>query len=593
MSIPNRKIIVCANTRPEIIKMIPVYWGLKKRRNTEVILMCSGQHEDLARQAFSVFGVQPDKFFSLLEEGKPRTLSEITSAILIKIVPELSSFSPDLVLVHGDTISSLSIALGCFFSKIPVGHVEAGLRTSMWEYPFPEEMCRRLIADISEINFSPTLNAIKNLNYEGISSDTVLTGNTVVDSLQYILSFSPSTPIDSFLPRNRNKVVLITCHRSESIGENLKDFCSAISRIARSFSNCTFVWCVHPNPEISSYVHKEFQFFDNILSLDALPYDVFVHLLNFSDVVITDSGGVLEEASVLNVPTLVLRSETERPEAVSLDNVELVGYNFSYLESLFPSFLNKKKVSKFNFIFGDGHSGDRISKEVFSFLNRKGWSRNKGRTRIHSLKDSVFSCLYSPEQAYWLGILYTDGWVTSEGCIGLASKDYDLVSKFRSFVESSRSIRKRTKIVGEKAYVIYEFTLNSLVMLKSLSIYGIIPNKTYDHSASIHIPLGDLSHHFWRGCLDGDGCISLRKNNYVSIVLSNNNLELLNSFLKYTGVGYISKNGREARLDNYSPQRAFDILYSIYECSSKDTRLDRKFEKYLSIKKIVRGTINE
>ncbi len=364
-------VLVIQGTRPDAVKMAMPFLALKKYPNDILPLLCTtGQHDSIAIQSSEAFGIKPDYYIELNRTGSG--LSELTAQILMGVTKVIQEVNPSLVLVHGDTTTGFASALAAFYLRVPVGHVEAGLRTSRYEYPYPEELNRRLITRIAELHFAPTTKAARNLFSEGVRDNVFVTGNTVVDALQYILTHNKSTSVPELAKQFKGApLVLVTCHRREVWGEPLKRLCEMLSIFAMINPDIAVVWPLHPNPLIIDIVKPMLEGISNITLTDALPYSDFVHLLNITDLVVTDSGGVMEEASVLGVPTLVMRDETERPEALELDNVRLIGYNFEEMLGLMTKWLRSPPPVDVHSVFGDGTAGEEIAEIVVKYLKEK------------------------------------------------------------------------------------------------------------------------------------------------------------------------------------------------------------------------------
>jgi len=356
-----RKIALIVGTRPDIIKMWPVYQALSQQNQLETVVIQSGQHDSLATQAFNSFSFQPNRTICIEDKDKLQ-LGTLHSALVREFTYVFGELEkPDLVLVHGDTTTAFSAGVAAFLLNIPIGHVEAGLRTSRFEYPFPEEGFRRAISRFTTLHFAPTAKSANNLYSENIIKNVFITGNTVVDSLNYILN-KTSGIYYSFKPS-----ILVTCHRRESYQKPLKQLCESLIELSK---HCQVVWPVHSNPNIRDTVIDLLSNTKNIYLIGPENYESFINRLNTSRVVITDSGGVMEEAAVLGVPTMVLRTESERPEVLSLDNVKLIGYNFQDLIDKTIFWLNHESDRHINNIFGDGTAGIRIAEII------KNWEKN-------------------------------------------------------------------------------------------------------------------------------------------------------------------------------------------------------------------------
>jgi UDP-N-acetylglucosamine 2-epimerase (non-hydrolysing) len=360
-------VAVVSGTRPDIIKIWPVYQAIKDSFRT--LLIKSGQHDSLADQAFKTFQLTPDRVAYVSPQEK-RKLGFLNSALIAEFTQIFENDKPDLVLVHGDTVTAFSAACAAFQAQIPIGHIEAGLRTSRFEYPFPEEGYRRAISRFTTLHFAPTAKSAANLRGEGINHHVYVTGNTVVDALSYILKQPPET---EHLCRwlKDEKYILVTCHRRESYGIPLRFLCRTVELLSK---DTIVIWPIHSNPQVADSVHAELKEHDKLYLLDPLEYKSFTHLLKNASLCITDSGGVMEEAAVLGVPTLVLRTETERPEVLDLDNVQLVGYDFKELIDLAARWLHRKPNCYPSTVFGDGTAGQEIADIIMNYFNDGGKS---------------------------------------------------------------------------------------------------------------------------------------------------------------------------------------------------------------------------
>lgn len=346
-----KKIIVVFGTRPEAVKMCPLVLELKKRKSFEVKVCLTGQHREMSGQVIDLFGVKAD--YDLAVMKKEQTLVGMTARMLDGIEWVYEEEKPDLVLVHGDTASAFAASLAAFYMKIPVGHIEAGLRTYDLSSPFPEEFNRRAVSLASTYDFAPTEAARENLLREGKSPDRVfVTGNTVVDALKFT---SQAVQTDDGL-------VLLTTHRRENIGEGMRNIFSAVRSIARKYPDLRIVYPVHPNPAVRGIAEEMLGEERNIDLCEPLGLREFHSLLARAVAVMTDSGGVQEEAAALGKPTLVLRDKTERTEGGSLI---LVGTDENDIISAFDRLVNDKSyydsIKNTPNPYGDGHASERIA----------------------------------------------------------------------------------------------------------------------------------------------------------------------------------------------------------------------------------------
>ena len=324
------RIAVVVGTRPEAIKMAPVLLRLKADPRAEAKLVVTAQHRDMLDQVLTVFGVSPDVDLNLMQPGQ--ALSDVAARTLRGVQRALAGIEPDAVLVHGDTSTCLFSAIAAFYEQIPVGHVEAGLRTYDMSAPWPEEMNRRLVDPICRWCFAPTARAADNLRAERIPEENIfVTGNTAVDALllarEAIREARPAIPELSDGALDGRRLILVTGHRRESFGRPLQEFCKALREIVRRHPDTAIVYPVHLNPNVQKSVRESLTGLDRIHLTGPLGYLPFVDLMDRSFMIITDSGGIQEEAPSLGKPVLVVREETERPEAVEAGCAKLVGMN--------------------------------------------------------------------------------------------------------------------------------------------------------------------------------------------------------------------------------------------------------------------------
>ena len=346
-------------TRPEVIKMQSLYHSLKSDKLFDPVVCFTGQHMQLCEPLFEFFNIEVHHSLSVMEQSQ--TLSGIASKIFSSIPEVLQIEKPKMVMVQGDTTTALIVALSAFHEHIPVGHVEAGLRTGDLNAPFPEEGNRSLISRISKFHFAPTELAKSFLNQENIYENVYVTGNTVIDSLintnkkvsngHYKLD-DYGLMADGF--------VLITIHRRESFGEPLRNICCALKKLADFYPEIRFVFPVHPNPKIRETINELLKGIENMKLLSPLPYPEFVFLMGRCRLLITDSGGVQEEAPALGKPIVVLRETTERNEVAKLKSVILAGANPTKIFDSVTHFLNSNKHIEPTFPFGDGTAANRI-----------------------------------------------------------------------------------------------------------------------------------------------------------------------------------------------------------------------------------------
>ena len=320
-----RRIMSVFGTRPEAIKMAPLVKELAAREGLASICCVTAQHREMLDSVLEVFDVKPDWDLDIMTPRQ--TLSTITSKCLVGMDEAIDALKPDMILVHGDTSTTFAGALSAFYHQVPVGHVEAGLRTYDKYSPYPEEMNRKLVTAIADLYFCPTENNRENLRREGITENVFVTGNTVIDALRTTVreNFVFATEALNRLPYESKKVVLVTCHRRENYGQPMEDVMSALAHIARTHEDVVLVYPVHLSPVVQECARRHLGDIPNVLLTAPLSADEMHNLMARCYLVLTDSGGLQEEAPALGKPVLVLRRETERPEAVTAGTVKLAG----------------------------------------------------------------------------------------------------------------------------------------------------------------------------------------------------------------------------------------------------------------------------
>ncbi len=369
-----KTILTLFGTRPEVIKLAPVLWALGRRSDRwRSVQVSSSQHTDLLRPFARDLGVRVDHDLAVMTPG------QAPSAVLARVVsglePLFAEERPDLVLVQGDTTTAIAGAMAAFYARIPVGHVEAGLRTGDRNSPFPEEMNRRLITPLADFHFAATARNVETLRSEGVAVERiVLTGNPVVDALQRIVATStPSGALSSLLDGlEGQRVIALTTHRRENFGDVMASHLRALRRFVERHPDVALVFPVHPNPAVRAVAHAELGGADRIHCIDPLEYADFAHLLARCWLVASDSGGVQEEAPSLGKPVLVLRDTTERPEVLECGVGRLVGHSGARLEEMLECALHDdawfETVRSVRSPFGDGHAGERIAAAIEGFL---------------------------------------------------------------------------------------------------------------------------------------------------------------------------------------------------------------------------------
>lgn len=369
-------------TRPEAIKMAPLVKGFQKYPHLfEAVVCVTGQHRQMLDQVLHLFDIQPDYDLNIMKEGQD--LYDITSRVLVGMRDVLKEVRPDVVLVHGDTTTSTASALAAFYQQIPVGHVEAGLRTHTIYSPWPEEMNRQITGRIATFHFSPTPLSKQNLLSEGVKEEQItVTGNTVIDALYLVVDkINKDQKLDADLKNalrlsgydvnrlaNGKKSVLITGHRRENFGDGFINMCRAIKTLSRKYSDVDFIYPMHLNPNVRQPIHEVFgenlSGLGNLFFIEPLEYLSFVYLMEKSTLVLTDSGGIQEEAPGLGKPVLVMRDTTERPEALKAGTVKLVGTDPEKIIGEISALLDDEeyyeRMSKSVNPYGDGASCDKI-----------------------------------------------------------------------------------------------------------------------------------------------------------------------------------------------------------------------------------------
>lgn len=357
-----KKIMTIFGTRPEAIKMCPLVLELKKNKNFEVKVCVTGQHKEMLDQVLTEFGIIPDYNLNIMKTNQ--TLAEITSSILLELDLVLEQYKPDLVLVHGDTTTTYASALSCFYKGIKIGHVEAGLRTWNIYSPFPEEFNRKSVSIVSDFHFAPTESSKKNLLGEGINNERIfVTGNTVIDALKTTVKEDYSS--EDIKWASDSKIILLTAHRRENWGKPLKNIFSAVNEITKEFDDVKVIYPMHLNPKVRELALEVLGKNEKVRLIDPLEVFDFHNYINKSYLIITDSGGIQEEAPSLGKPVLVVRDTTERPEGIEAGTLKLIGTNKSRVIEEIRKLLNNneeyEKMAKANNPYGDGNASKRIS----------------------------------------------------------------------------------------------------------------------------------------------------------------------------------------------------------------------------------------
>lgn len=364
------KILTVFGTRPEAIKMAPLVHALAADSFFEAKVCVTGQHREMLDQVLELFEIKPDYDLDIMKPGQ--SLHQITANILTGLKPILSEFKPDVVLVHGDTATTFATTLAAYYDQIPVGHVEAGLRTGNLYSPWPEEGNRKLTGAIAKFHYAPTEFSAENLMKEGVDEAFIdVTGNTVIDALLWVKNKLENNPqvraaagVSYNFLRPNKKLVLVTGHRRESFGDGFERICESLKIISETHSDVDVVYPVHLNPNVREPVNRLLKGLDNVHLIEPLDYLPFVNLMVQAHIILTDSGGIQEEAPSLGKPVLVMRDTTERPEAVSAGTVKLVGTDVQRITYEIDKLMNNnahyETMSKAHNPYGDGNACQRI-----------------------------------------------------------------------------------------------------------------------------------------------------------------------------------------------------------------------------------------
>ena len=364
------RILTVFGTRPEAIKMAPLVKALEADSRFTSKVCVTAQHREMLDQVLDLFNIKPEFDLNLMKPGQ--TLSDVTSRILTELSPVLKEFKPDVVLVHGDTATTFAASLASYYEQIPVGHVEAGLRTGNIYSPWPEEANRRLTGVLTQHHFAPTETSKQNLLRENFAEQSVhITGNTVIDALflvkeQIEQNHELSASLSSQFPflDDSKKLILVTGHRRESFGGGFERICEALAKTAKAHPEVQILYPVHLNPNVQEPVNRILKDIDNIYLIEPQQYLPFIYLMNKAHVILTDSGGIQEEAPSLGKPVLVMRDTTERPEAVEAGTVKLVGTDIELIVSSLKTLLTDeseyKAMSMAHNPYGDGKACQRI-----------------------------------------------------------------------------------------------------------------------------------------------------------------------------------------------------------------------------------------
>jgi len=355
------KVLCVVGTRPEAIKMAPLILALKNESWAKVRVLATAQHRMLLDQVLGVFDIEPDIDLDIMRKNQPLTI--LTARLLLDLDDVLEAENPDIVLAQGDTTTTMTVALACFYHRIPFGHIEAGLRTGNMTNPFPEEMNRVVVGRLTRWHFAPTASARQNLLNEGIAdSDIFMTGNTVIDALFSVSRRDIPLP---FKLDSSKRLILITTHRRENFGKPFKEICRAVLSLVERNQDLQVIYPVHPNPNVHDVAYQILGNHPRIILCEPLNYLPFITVMKHAYLILSDSGGVQEEAPALGKPVLVLRRETERPEAVEEGVVKLVGTDFQQIVNTVQYLLENKaayeQMARGISPYGDGKAADRIT----------------------------------------------------------------------------------------------------------------------------------------------------------------------------------------------------------------------------------------
>lgn len=365
-----KKNILCVvGTRPEAIKVAPIILALKKETWANTRVLATAQHRHMLDQVNSFFGIEPDIDLNIMQPNQD--LTTLTSRLLLGLGDVIKSEMPDAVLVQGDTTTVMTVALSCFYHGIPIGHIEAGLRTWDMQNPFPEEANRVITGKLARWHFAPTDGSRRNLLKEGVLDENIIvSGNTVIDAL--LIAAAKVQDIGIEIDRGK-RLVLVTAHRRENFGEPFRNICRALRTLAEKNQDVQFLYPVHPNPNIKNVAYHILGRSPNVILCKPLDYAPFVSVMQRSHIILTDSGGVQEEAPALGKPVLVLRDETERPEALEMGVVKLVGPHYERIVSETQRLLDDESayqsMARGVSPYGDGHAAERIVNTLRKFFS--------------------------------------------------------------------------------------------------------------------------------------------------------------------------------------------------------------------------------
>ncbi len=367
------KVMSIFGTRPEAIKMAPLVKELERRKEIESIVCVTAQHREMLDQVLNTFDIKPDYDLNIMKQGQ--SLADVTTRALVGLEEVIKDVKPDIVLVHGDTTTTFAGALAAFYNQVAIGHVEAGLRTYDKYSPFPEEMNRQCVDRMTDMYFAPTEISKNNLLKENIDESKIyITGNTAIDAMSTTVDENYTHPELDWINAGE-RMILLTAHRRENLGEPMRHIFRAIKRVVDEFSNVKVIYPIHMNPRVREVANEVFGDADRVKLIEPLEVFDFHNFQNKSYIILTDSGGIQEEAPSLGKPVLVLRDTTERPEGIKAGTLKLVGTDEDVIyEETKKLLLDKKeyeKMSKASNPYGDGHASERIVDAITSYFSRQ------------------------------------------------------------------------------------------------------------------------------------------------------------------------------------------------------------------------------
>lgn len=366
------KVMSVFGTRPEAIKMAPLVKELEKRKEIESIVCVTAQHREMLDQVLETFKIVPDYDLNIMKQGQ--TLTDVTTRAIEGLEGVIKEVKPDIILVHGDTTTTFAGALAAFYNQVAIGHVEAGLRTYNKYSPYPEEMNRQMVGCMADLHFSPTELSASNLIKEGKNKDNIfITGNTAIDAMSTTVDENYKHEVLDWVGSDR--MILLTAHRRENLGDPMRHIFKAIKRIVDEFDDVKVVYPIHKNPKVREVANEIFGDNDKVKLIEPLEVFDFHNFQNKSYIILTDSGGIQEEAPSLGKPVLVLRDTTERPEGIGAGTLKLVGTDEDVIYNETKKLLTNKeeyeKMSKASNPYGDGHASERIVDAIIKYFNNK------------------------------------------------------------------------------------------------------------------------------------------------------------------------------------------------------------------------------